>query len=507
MAELLVPGISVEEKRQEASPLRLDKSCLTGFVGIAERGPLHEPVLIESAQAYRDIFGGFDTPGSLPLSVYSYFQCGGSRCLVVRTANERAASRARLRLKCLRGGEIVFEANSPGRWGNYIAARIWHAEGAFSVSLSCKKRTEAYLHLSLDPASPRYFLSYINSRSRLCVVKEEAPKGLPRPCFAQAAQGGADGIAEMSAADFIGWYKGPGRYRGLGVLECREDITLIAAPDVSWLFAQAGETTEKKEAAFFGVQAAMASQAERFPGRFAVLDAPPGAQAAEAASWARRFTTAAAALYYPAIDVIDPSRLSGAGTQRIPPSGAVCGCIAATDAGRGIFYAPANITLQGALGTAERLPAAEEEFLYAAGVNLLKYFPGRGVKIWGGRTLCRDPAWRYINVRRTFSRIALSIKRGTRWAVFEPNTRDLRKRLVRQVSGFLLDLWREGCLAGATPEQAFFVRCDEELNPQENTEKGILTFEAGIALTRPAEFFRISITAEKDKDRVYIKEE
>jgi phage tail sheath protein FI len=506
MAELLVPGIYVEEKGREASPLRLDKTCLTGFVGIAERGPLHEPVLVESAQAYRGVFGGFDTPGSLPLSVFSYFQCGGRRCLVVRAANERAARRARLRLKCLRGGEIVFEANSPGVWGNYICARVWHAEGAFSVSLSCKKKTEVYLHLSLDPASPRYFISYINSRSCLCTVKGEDPKGLPRPCFAHAARDGADGVAEMSASDFIGWYRGPGQYRGLGALECREDVSLIAAPDLAWLFTQPGKTGEEKEAAFFGVQAAMASQAERFPGRFAVLDAPPGVRAGQAALWARRFATAAAALYYPAIDVIDPCLPSGAGTQRIPPSGAVCGCIAAADSGRGSFHAPANITLQGALGTAERPAAGEEEFLYAAGVNMLKYFPGRGVKIWGGRTLCRDPAWRYINVRRTFSRIASSIKMGTQWAVFEPNTMDLRKRLVRQVSGFLLDLWREGCLAGATPEQAFFVRCDGELNPQENAEKGILTFEAGIALTRPAEFFRISITAEKDKSRVYIDE-
>jgi phage tail sheath protein FI len=507
MAEFSVPGIYVEEKNQEASPLRLDKSCLTGFVGIAERGPLNEPVFIESLGAYREVFGGFDTAGSLPMSVYSYFQCGGSRCIVVRTANERTACRARLAVKCLRGGQIVFEASSAGLWGNYITARIWHSEGSFSLSLSCKKKTEIYLHLSLDPASARYFRSYINSRSRLCTVKGETPKGLPRPCFALTAQGGAEGLAEMSAADFIGWYRGPGRYRGIGALECREDIALIAVPDIGWLFTQPGKSREEKEADFFSVQAAMVSQAERFPGRFAVLDPPPQADPAQAALWARRFATAAAALYYPAIDSLDPSGASCARTRRIPPSGAVCGCIAATDSGRGIFHAPANITLQGAVDTAQRLTAAEEEFLYAAGVNPLKYFPGRGVRIWGGRTLCPDPAWRYINVRRTFSRVASSIKQGTQWAVFEPNTKSLRKRLVRQVSGFLLDLWREGCLAGATPEQAFFVRCDEELNPPENTEKGILTFHAGIALSRPAEFFRISITAEKDKDRVYIKEE
>jgi phage tail sheath protein FI len=183
----------------------------------------------------------------------------------------------------------------------------------------------------------------------------------------------------------------------------------------------------------------------------------------------------------------------------------VCGCIAAQDAERGIFYAPANLTLCGAVSAAVRPQAAEEEFLYAAGVNVLKYFPGRGVKIWGCRTLSSDPAWRAINVRRTFSRISQSLKKGTQWAIFEPNTGDLRKRLVRQVSGFMLDLWREGCLAGTAPAQAFFVRCDEELNPPENAEKGILVFEAGAAITRPAEFFRIRITAEKEGGSVYVE--
>ena len=103
---------------------------------------------------------------------------------------------------------------------------------------------------------------------------------------------------------------------------------------------------------------------------------------------------------------------------------------------------------------------------------MLKYFPGRGIKVWGARTLSSNSDWKYINVRRTFSRIAESIKIGTRWAIFEPNDKNLRKRLVRQVSGFLLDLWMKGYLAGSTSEQAFFVRCDEELNPIENIDAG-----------------------------------
>ncbi|MDR1932049.1 MAG: phage tail sheath subtilisin-like domain-containing protein [Spirochaetales bacterium] len=514
MAEPAAPGVYVEEQKYALSSLRMDTRCLTGFVGIAERGPLHEPVLIESWDAYAAVFGGFDTPGSLPLSVYSFFKCGGSRCLIVRAANQEAARRARLSAVCCGGGELAFRAKSPGVWGNHISARIWH-EGprsggpraeAFSLSLSCKRKTETYLNLSLDPASGRWFVPYINSRSRFCCVENDGAKGLPKECFEIRAQGGADGIAEMSAGDFIGFYKGPGDYRGLGALECRDDVALVACPDAAWLLMQAGGSGEEKEEAFFAVQAAMVSQAERFPGRFAVLDTPPRCETGEAILWARRFATAAAALYYPAIDALDPLDAGGAKTVRIPPSGAVCGCIAATDSGRGIYHAPANVTVQGAASLAKRPSAAEQELLYAAGVNVLKYFPGAGIKIWGARTLCAEPAWRYINVRRTFTSISQGIKKGTHWAVFEPNTRELRKRLVRQVSGFLLELWMEGCLAGTTPEQAFFVRCDEELNPQENIDRGILAFEAGVAITRPAEFFRIFITAEKEGASVYAED-
>jgi phage tail sheath protein FI len=121
--------------------------------------------------------------------------------------------------------------------------------------------------------------------------------------------------------------------------------------------------------------------------------------------------------------------------------------------------------------------------------------------------LSSDPDWKYINVRRTFSRITAALKTGTQWAVFEVNDKNLWKRLVRQVSGFLLDLWMEGYLAGSTAEQGFFVRCDSELNPPENIDNGILTFQVGVAIVKPLEFFKILITAEKDGASVYIQDE
>jgi hypothetical protein len=581
MVSLQIPGIYVKPQEYRLNPLQIDKRCLTGFVGIAERGPLHTPVAVSSFDEYLKTFGSFDTAGSLPFSVYSFFKCGGAECVVVRAANEKHAKKAHLELKCSGGGAVLFEALSEGSWGNYISVRIWHetdeikntgevdaAEGKWiasngedidvndviqisllgqkiirnvfkkdenrlyldkplkllgkiensaremklekiyvSVSLSCKDRNENFLHLSMNPASERYFASYISGRSRLCAVSAVTEKGIIKPVFTQCACGGRDGTAEMTAGDFIGQYDGPNKFRGLGALESRDDISLICVPDAPWLNSQAGASGEEREKAVFAVYNAMVSQAERFPGRFAVLDVPNNLEGTKILSWADKFDSSCAAAYFPYIDIVDPLDPSGVKTVRIPPSGAVCGSIAVTDSEKGVFHAPANILLHGAVGLANRIEDAEYEMLYSAGVNLLKYFPGKGIKIWGARTLSSDPSWRHINVRRTFSSICRSLKTGSQWAVFEPNDKKLWKRVVRQVSGFLLDLWMQGYLAGSTAEQGFFVRCDEELNPPENVDNGILTFSVGLAVTKPTEFFIISITAEKDGASVYIKEE
>jgi len=581
MVNLQVPGIYVAPQEYKLNPLYIDKRCLTGFVGITERGPLHTPVTITSFDEYIKIFGSFETSGNLPFSVYNYFKCGGAECIIVRVANEKYAKKAKMQMICTGGGKVQIEALSEGSWGNYIAAHVWHecdeitktgeadADAGLciatneedikvndvlqislmgkknirnikkidenkvyfdkpikqfgrvkdpgqnikvekvnvSLSISCKDHHENYLHLSMNPASDRFFVSYINERSRLCTISANNARGIIKPVFSMFASGGVDGVAEMTAGDFIGHYNGPNQYRGLGVLENRDDISLISVPDVSWLYSQAGLSVTEREQAMFAVYLAMVNQAERFSGRFAILDVPSHLDGIKILAWAKKFDSPCAAAYFPYIDMLDPLDQTGAKTVRVPPSGAICGSIAVIDSQKGIFHAPANTLLYGAVGLANQIEDSEYEMLYPAGINLLKYFPGKGIKIWGARTLSSDPNWRFINVRRTFSSICRSLKTGTQWAVFEPNDKKLWKRVVRQVSGFLLDLWLKGYLAGSTAEQGFFVRCDEELNPPENIEKGIVTFAVGLAITKPTEFYKIAITAEKDGASVYIKED
>ena len=493
---MVVPGIYVQEQQYDLNPLKIDSRCLCAFAGVAEFGPVNEPVLVSGFDEYLKVFGGFDTAGVLPFSVYSYFKNGGKECVVVRIADEQTARCAFYTVKKPEG-QFTLTAKTPGKWGNYITVSIWkESQESFSATLKFKNKSESFIHLEYDKSSPRYFETYINEHSSLCRASVCGIIEQIEPVLMKPFYGGREGLSAITAKHFIGNYSGLDKYSGIGCFESRGDISLIAVPDLCVL---------KNKNDVFAVQNAMISQAERFPGRFAILDIPKDLDVVEAANWAGKLNTSCAAAYFPFIHMTDPLDATGISTVCIPPSGAVCGNIAATVSKKGIFYAPANCILEGAVSLSGKMTTGEQEILYDSKINVLKYFQGRGVKIWGARTLSSDTEWKYINVRRTFSRVCASLREGTQWAVFETNDKKLWKRLVRQVSGFLLDLWRKGYFAGSTPEQGFYVRCDEELNPPENVDKGILTCEVGIAIVQPVEFFKITLTAEKDGASVYLQ--
>lgn len=198
------------------------------------------------------------------------------------------------------------------------------------------------------------------------------------------------------------------------------------------------------------------------------------------------------AFYFPWITVRDP--FSPKNLVDVPPSGHLAGIYARSDAMRGVHKAPANEPIRGALNVSYRLTDAEQGELNQNGVNCLRFFPRQGILVWGARTVADAASeWRYLNVRRLFNMIEESIARATRWVVFEPNDMALWKAIRRDISAFLSLVWRDGALAGATPEQAFFVQCDSETNPSEVIDAGQVVTLIGLAPVKPAEFiiFRI----------------
>jgi phage tail sheath protein FI len=172
----------------------------------------------------------------------------------------------------------------------------------------------------------------------------------------------------------------------------------------------------------------------------------------------------------------------------------MAGIYARSDTERGIHKAAANEVVRGAMGVEMQITKSEQDILNPIGVNCIRAFPGRGIRVWGARTLSSDPSWRYINVRRLFNFVEESIQAGTQWVVFEPNDMDLWARIRRDITAFLTMVWRSGALFGATPSESFFVKCDAENNPPEARDLGQVIIEIGIAPVKPAEFviFRIS---------------
>jgi phage tail sheath protein FI len=199
------------------------------------------------------------------------------------------------------------------------------------------------------------------------------------------------------------------------------------------------------------------------------------------------YDTSHAALYYPWIKIADLSSPTG-GSKFVPPSGHVVGIYNRTDGERGVHKAPANEVVLGATDLELNITKGEQGVLNKLGINCIRSFPGRGIRVWGARTLSSDGSWRYINVRRLFNQVGSSLDTGLQWVVFEPNDHNLWAKVRRDINAFLRVIWRSGALFGVAPEDAFYVKCDEELNPHEIRDLGQLIIEVGMAPVKPAEF-------------------
>ena len=251
-------------------------------------------------------------------------------------------------------------------------------------------------------------------------------------------------------------------------------ISVIAAPGYSARAAAA----EIQQALIEHV-----SQPERF--RFAVFDAPPAATIDEVLAARSSIDSSYAAMYYPWVTTQN--------SVQLPPSGFVCGIYARTDNARGVWKAPANETVTGAVDLQTAIDTHGQERLSAQGINSIRSFPARGILLWGARTASQDPLWKYVNVRRYFIYLEQSIHDGLQWVVFEPNGEPLWKAVRQTITNFLLNNWRSGALMGTKPEEAFFVRCDSSTMTQNDIDNGRLIVEIGVAPVRPAEFVIIRI--------------
>lgn len=270
---------------------------------------------------------------------------------------------------------------------------------------------------------------------------------------------------------------------GLKQFEDIEDISMVAAPGSTWNYPNFRDNANATIGLLIG-------HAERMRYRVALLDSGDGLPISEVRGMRAKLDSKHAALYYPWVTVLDPV------TRReinLPPSGFVAGICARSDIERGVWKAPANEVVRLALGFETLLNKGQQEVLNPEGINCFRFFEGRGMRLWGARTISSDPEWKYLNVRRYFAYLERSIDKGTQWAVFEPNGEALWANVRRTIEDFLLNEWQSGALLGDKPEKAFFVRCDRSTMTQNDLDNGRLICLVGVAPLKPAEFviFRI----------------
>jgi hypothetical protein len=514
------PGVYFE--RRDISPLTigLPRSDIAGFAGIAMRGPILEPVRIESWVQFMSTFGTYIPQGYLAYSVYGFFANGGRTCWVSRVADKTMARTASRDF-----GGVTVTAGSPGAWGNGIFVRPFVSSTTVTALLvRYPDGQEQFFRAPFtSPPPPRDNLLQLNQEDidsklalpLLSISELAVPVNLPEEDF---LEGGADGLTFLQPDDFKEAFERLGTIPEIGVVAApdlmpklpispkfKEPVLNCCCDDGAKPFPNVpkAETTEFpppfNDDQIQDLQIALTASAQEQRYRFAVLDtAGERAVPPQAISWRNGFPeTSFAALYYPWILVDDPLRLTGL-VRAIPPSGHVAGIYARSDQRKGVHKPPMNEVLEAVSDVRFRVDDVDHGELNETNVNTIRVMPGRGVRVMGARTLWRDLLFRYINVRRLLSTIEKALDQSLQWTVFEPNNPLLWREIDRVVRSFLEDLFRKGMLDGGTSEEAYSVRCDAETNPPAETDQGRMICEVGIKAPYPAEFIVVILGITKD---------
>ncbi|GAA2610621.1 phage tail sheath family protein [Paractinoplanes durhamensis] len=527
------PGVYIEEQPSGSMPIEGVGTAVAAFVGFTERYDTEQgdptdpagvkPQLVTSWPQYERVYGGFVPGAMLPHAVRGFFENGGSAayiCRIPTTEGDDANNGGKptlllpsadnpgtpsLQLSAVQSGanlEVEVVPPAPPAEGEGEGGGSGNSSGEYVLRVyEGGALREELPGLQFSGRSARTVEKTVNDRSKFVRIEVQPLQGSSLAERAPAAgrytlQAPPVSSKSVTPADLVGNESDRTGYQGLAIAE---NVTMVAIPDLVTVATKDDGSID--EEVFLGAQKQLIDFCEASHNKMAILDTPPGLNATRALEWRSRLArdSAFGALYYPNVVVPNPLARPGATNGElfltVPTAGHVAGVWARTDAARGVWKAPANEALRGIARLENNVTSGEQDLLNPDGVNCIRSFGTYGTKIWGARTLAKtDPSWRYINVRRLFNFVEESIQRGTQWAVFEPNDFDLWQRVKRNITSFLRGLWTQGALVGATPEQAFYVMCDESNNPASSVDEGRLIVEIGIAPVKPAEFviFRIS---------------
>ena len=393
-------------------------------------------------------------------------------------------------IKSVAGDTVTFEEPFEGSIvDKALLPKITIKTCEMNVIVQQGELLEKYMGVSFNVASP-LFIEKALSKSELITLKAQPIEGAVVPIdvvkqvfgidgeeIQITLSGGTNGTASsLTDADFIGKDEGPGSRTGIQAFLDNTDVNIMAIPGI----------------VSANVQMALVSHCEKLGSRFAVLDMPMTAKTVADVLQHRDIVDSDyCAMYHPWLQVFDP--LDKKDTF-IPPSGSVMGIYARSDGERGVHKAPANEIVANCSGLFVNYNVAEQDLLNPKGVNLIRKFPGAGIRVWGARTASSKALWKYVNVRRLFIYLEESIKANTNWVVFEPNDVGLWSRVRRSIELFLEGVWRTGALVGGSPADAFFVDIGPNTMTQDDIDNGRLICVIGVAPVKPAEFVIFRIT-------------
>jgi len=380
---------------------------------------------------------------------------------------------------------LIFEKEIDGKFPEGSTVSVENRFNIIIYSNDTREPVEVFRDLSMNPQSSRYFENMINHKSGyICAHPAEGGTSAGPP-VGEVRPAGGKYPGEIDYRFYTGYeddgnYFDPGEDEvllGLAALENTPYVNLVAIPD---LVNVTDET--------FGLaQRHILSHCCKMGDRFAILDTRRNVSTYKARDFPAK-EARFGALYYPWLYcIIEGKKIP------VPPSGFAAGIIAETDRLYGINKAPANVKLQGVVDIEISIDNTRQEEMNLAGINCIRKFEDGVIKVWGGRTLSMESQWLYIDVRRVFLHIIKTLPEKLSWAVFEPNTTTLWKQIEASITSFLVAMAAKGMTAGSKPGEAFFVRCNQELNTGEVVEAGRVIVQVGVALAAPAEFIIITI--------------
>ena len=501
------PGVYIEEVPSQVRTITGVATSITAFIGRALRGPTNDPTLVQNFSEYTRRFGGLSRESTMSYAVRHFFQAGGVDALIVRVVDATAAASTAALTAEGGGPTIDLEAANPGTWGDNLSVTVDYntrprPDGTpdpalFNLTVQEINDVgdvvaeEIFRNVSFEAASERYLNTVLEEESDLVRVTNTDYTSRPQDATTafniDGNDGGPIGDAEVATGATL-----EADREGIYALDAADLFNLLVIPPYSF-----DENDDVDPGAWEAAR--IYCQRRR---AFLLID-PPGdwndhTDAIADVDTLRGTYDDYSALYFPRVRMPDPLQENRLAT--FAPSGMLAGIYARTDAQRGVWKAPAGqeASLTGVRELSYKMTDGQNGQLNPLGINCLRTFPVTGRVVWGARTL--DGAdrlasqWKYVPVRRLALYIEESLYRGTQWVIFEPNDEPLWAQIRLNVGAFMHNLFRQGAFQGASPREAYFVKCDAETTTQNDIDRGIVNLLVGFAPLKPAEFLIIKIS-------------